>query len=443
MGRTKYGFVRGVYHGELVRFSRGIYVKLAETDPGEYLNREIEFLHEKLQDKAAHLRACLTHISKAHKRQIVIFLDNVDQRPFDFQERVFLIGQSFAETWPATVFISLRPDTFYHSRTKGSLAAYQPRVFTIAPPRVDQVINLRLEFVLAQVGSTGTFRSLSSGLSVKSESLMRYIQVLLQSFQKSKDLVEFIDNLSAGNTRQALDFVTVFIGSGHVNAEKILNIAEEFGHYTIPVHEFMRAVIFGDFEHFDPSASPVVNLFDVSMPDGREHFLLGNILSFIQRVGDMASNDGFVEAAKVYEFCQSLGFVPGQIEFALERARTKRLLETSPRFGEGPISSYRITMAGAYTFKELPGYFSYVDAMVVDTPIVDSGIRGTLGNSLNITERLSRMVVFKRYLDDQHIPLAARPVTFDWPACSLRLASEIARIQEAESRREASRNFRG
>jgi hypothetical protein len=436
------GFVRGVYHGELLRFSRGIYAGLAGKNPDAYLNREIEFLREKLQDKAAHLRACLTHIFKAHRRQIVIFLDNIDQRPFDFQERVFLIGQSFAETWPATVFISLRPETFYHSRTRGSLAAYQPRVFTIAPPRVDQVIKLRLEFVLKQAQSTGTFGSLSPGLSVKSGSLNGYIEVLLRSFASSKGLVEFIDNLSGGNTRQALDFVTAFIGSGHVNAEKILSIAEEFGSYTIPVHEFMRAVIYGDFEHFDPAASPIVNLFDISMPDGREHFLLGNVLSFVQRLGDIGESNGFVEAAKVYEFCQNIGFIPSQIEFALQRARAKKLLDVLPRFADVSPSSYRITTAGAYSFKELPTHFSYVDAVIVDTPIVDPKIRPLIADTQGIAQRLARMRVFQKYLDTQYASFDANQATFDWPALSASLESEVAKIQEAETRRENSRKLK-
>jgi hypothetical protein len=68
------GFVRGVYHGELTRFAPGVYGPLAKTNPTAYLEREIEFLREKLQDKAAHLRSSLTHIFKAQKPQIVMFL---------------------------------------------------------------------------------------------------------------------------------------------------------------------------------------------------------------------------------------------------------------------------------------------------------------------------------------------------------------------------------
>ena len=53
------------------------------------------------------------------------------------------------------------------------------------------------------------------------------------------------------------------MGSGHVDTAKILAIAEETGGYTIPLHEFMRAVIYGDHE-LDPSSSVLPNVFDVS-----------------------------------------------------------------------------------------------------------------------------------------------------------------------------------
>jgi hypothetical protein len=423
------GFVRGVYHGDLIRFRKGIWGALATSDADAYSMKEIEFLDAKLADRAAHLRSCLEHISKAHKRQIVVFLDNVDQRPVDFQDRVFLIGQSFAETWPATVFISLRPDTFNISRTKGSLAAYQPRVFTISPARVDQVIKLRLSFVLNYLRDTGKLSSLGPHLSLRSGSLVRYIEVLLESFKRSHELVEFIDNLSGGNTRRALDFLMTFIGSGHVNAEKILNIANEQGYYTISIHEFMRAVIYGDFEHYDPSASPIANIFDISSPDGREHFLLPNILAFVDRAG-RSEQEGFVEAERVHDFCQSLGFFPSQIDTALKRAVAARLLDVSPLYSEDPPVAFRITTAGSYTYRELPHYFSYLDAVTVDTPIVDRDLRGSITDSQLLNDRLKRGEIFRRYLDTQHCALSGKPFAFDWPTASEMLAGEITRINQ-------------
>ncbi|MGD0007111.1 MAG: hypothetical protein ABSE93_00995 [Terriglobia bacterium] len=284
-------FLRGVYHGQLLRFSRGIYSELRKNDEKAFASKEIEYLEGRLRDRSAHLRACLEHISKARKQQIVIFLDNVDQRPFEFQDQVFLIGQSLAETWPTTVFISLRPATFFHSRVKGSLSAYQPRVFTVAPPRIDLVIIKRMRFARAQLSQTGRLDSFPKALALTSQTLERYVGVLLNSFETNRDLVTFIDNLSGGNVRTALDFINAFVGSGHVDAYKILSI-EDTGSYIVPVHEFLRAVIFGDHEHYDPAASPLANLFDITQPDGREHFLLANILSYIERVGSVGSAEG-------------------------------------------------------------------------------------------------------------------------------------------------------
>ena len=423
-------FIRGVYHGELLRFSRGIYGDLRKIDEAAFLAKEIDFLASKLDDRAAHLRACLEHIWKAHKRQIVIFLDNVDQRPFEFQERAFLIGQSLAETWPATVFIALRPDTFYHSRTKGSLTAYQPRVFTISPPRVDIVVKKRLQFALGQLQRTGRLDAFPSNITINSETLSGYIAVLLHSFEKNDDLNSFVDNLSSGNIRRALDFLNTFIGSGHVNAAKILAKYDLQGYYTISVHEFMRAVIYGDHELYDPATSPIANLFDISTPDGREHFLLGNIVGFIERNAGSAGQQGYVEAGPIYEFAQGLGFSPAQVNFAVQRAVDKKLIEPSPAFLEkAEAVAYRITTIGAYTVKELCKYFAYVDAMIVDTPIVDEGVRATIGDIDDIDRRLERAIRFVNYLDSQWQAIGHKNLTWDWAGVGDALRADIAQIQ--------------
>jgi hypothetical protein len=428
-------FIRGVYHGDLLRFSRGIYADLKKIDEKAFLEKEIDFLASKLEDRAAHLRACLEHIWKAHKRQIVIFLDNVDQRPFDFQERAFLIGQSLAETWPATVFIALRPDTFYHSRTKGSLTAYQPRVFTVSPPRVDIVIKKRLQFALSQLERTGRLDAFPANITVNSETLSQYMAVLLHSFEKNDELNSFVDNLSSGNIRRALDFLNAFIGSGHVNATKILSKYNEQGHYTISVHEFMRAVIFGDHEHYDPSTSPIANLFDISAPDGREHFLLGNLVGFIERSASSTGQQGYVEAAPVYEFAQSLGFTPVQVNFAIQRAIDKKLIEPSPAFLEkAEAVAYRITTIGAYTAKRLCSYFSYTDAMIVDTPIVDDKARISIGDTDDIDRRLERASRFVDYLDSQWQALGHKNISWEWTGISESVRDDIATIQRLRQR---------
>src|SRR6185437_741249 len=99
-------------------------------------------------DKAEHLRRSIEHVALARKRQIIIVLDNADQRAIEVQQAAFIIAQDFARNWNALVFIAVRPQTFYQSKRAGTLAAYPHKVFTILPPRPEVVIEKRLIFAL-------------------------------------------------------------------------------------------------------------------------------------------------------------------------------------------------------------------------------------------------------------------------------------------------------
>ena len=124
-------FVRGVYHGELMRFRHGIYGSLRDEDPTEYQKKERELLENLTGRKAQHLRKSVNHLVRGQRKQVVIILDNADQRDYGVQQDAFIIGHNFAKDWQATVFLAVRPQTFYRSKQVGSLTAYPHRVFTI------------------------------------------------------------------------------------------------------------------------------------------------------------------------------------------------------------------------------------------------------------------------------------------------------------------------
>lgn len=425
-------FVEAVYNKDLNRFDNGIHGRLREIDEVAYQRERIQHLSQLIENRAAHLKASLEHITSARQRQVVIFLDNVDQRPLEFQEQVFLISESLASTWPATVFISLRPDTFYKSRTEGTLTAYQPRVFTISPPRADVVIQKRLAFALKQLSTNFKLGEISPGINVESDSLQSYLQVLADNFQNNDELIKLVDNLASGNIRRALDFISGFVGSGHVNTRKILDIYAERGHYKIPMHEFLRAIIFGDYEFYEPDSSPVANLLDISRPDGREHFLLATILVFIQSSGEQVGTEGFVLVDEVYEYCQNSGFDEDQIAWAVDRAVRKGALERSPRIRESGNEYLRVTSAGVYTVRILIATFAYFDAVLVDTPIVEPAYERLITDAKTAPERLQRAEAFRAYLDAQWrlFEHAAHEIRFNWRDVSEQLRRENMHISQ-------------
>lgn len=418
-------FVHGILHGDLLKFEKGIYGDLRDSAPETFKKLQIEHIEEKLRNKDEYMRRSLNHIAKGRRKQIVIFLDNVDQRPDNFQERVFLTGQAMADNWPVTVFISIRPETFYRSRASGTLRAYHPRAFTISPPRVDEVIAKRLKYGVDLL-KRGVGLGADSHISLKAPTLADYLNILAFSFIKNRYLIEFLDNMCGGNIRLALDFVKTFVGSGHVDTEKILSIYKGTGSYLVPLHEFLRAITYVDHEYYSPQASVILNLFDISIPEGKEHFLTPIMLAQMVRWGQNSTLDGYVHISDIYSYLQTLGYQPCQIAKALERLLYRNLLESDTREHQSAnalakrdsdsASYYRITTVGAYYVKRLIHRFMYFDAVVVDTPILNPEVRYHIVDEFSIQQRLERAKIFAAYLDSQWGLLPKYELPFQWPA---------------------------
>ncbi len=422
-------FVEAVHHGALNRFDKSVIGRLKDIDPTAYEKERINFLRRQIDDRPNHLKASLEHLRSSRRKQVVIFLDNIDQRSSDDQEQVFLIANELAQEWPATVFVTLRPETFYQSSRTGTLSGYQARVFTIAPPRADVMLQRRVDFALAQLSQTGRLGSFPEGVTLDSENLKSFLEILAENFRTNSDLLALIDNLAGGNMRLALQFVTDFIGSGHIDTGKMLRIFEESGRYTIALHEFLRALLFGDGIYFDPEASPIANLFHISQPDGREHFLLPLLLSQAQALGERGGVEGYIAAKELFSFAQNLGFDVDQVTSSLDYAVEKRLLDTAPKHsGDGPRLHYRITTVGAYTTRVLLAYFAYVDAVLIDTPIVDDQYRPLIKDIHHLTDRVSRSEYFRLYLDKQWLKLSGTSLPWNWADTSGRLREDIHRV---------------
>jgi hypothetical protein len=305
-------------------------------------------------------------------------------------------------------------------------------MFTIAPPELRQVVDKRLRFCGELVQDSAIReRIMPEALDEQAATLGTYLAILARSFQKKPELVELVENLSGGNVREALGFLNTFVGSGHVNTLKILDIEAEQGNYIIPLHEFVRAVIYGDHEYYDPAASPIANVFEISTDDGRQHFLLSLLLAHIERTGEVGRREGFVAIDEITLFGQSFGYLPAQIEFALRHGVDKRLLQAGPQRDEETPRRYRITTVGAYTYKKLISTFVYIDAVVVDTPVVDEKAAEAIAHSRDVEDRLVRAQRFVAYLDEQWKEVRNENPPFSWSQISEQLRSDFERVDRS------------
>ena len=253
-----------------------------------------------------------------------------------------------------------------------------------------------------------------------------FLKALLYSLSKNTELVEFLSNITAGNIRAVVELVTRFIGSANVDAEKIIDIMERNGRYVIPIHEFWKATLLGEYSYYDPMSSLAINLFDIRNPVQNEHFLLPMILGYCNCNGDHKSGEGFVASVAVVAEMQEWGFNAEATKAALRRANNKRLLETPQRvtfdedegglFGDMP-DCFRISTIGVYHLLRWVTEFSYLDAMSYDTPILDENVRAQVTPkiaSFSIADRLDRALTFRTYLTKVWHSSNLAPLYFSW-----------------------------
>lgn len=410
--RTKYeldfeerNFVRSVYDSDIKRFSNGINADLKETNPQLYKEKEISMLETRLNDSFEHLKHSLLHIQSSWKKQLIIFLDNTDQRDEIVQQEVFMIANDIAKNWNAIVFLPMRPETYNRSNQLGHLSGYNTKAFTIAPPRTEQVIEKRINYAIKI--ASGEELSKKLGAYIQLNKLTDFLNVFLNSFTQSNELMDFIVNISGGNIRWALDYVRNFFGSGHIDTKKILDIYDETGEYHIPLHEFLKTVMYKNNEFYNSEEFPIANIFDVTSENPREHFLTILIIYYLRTTTKNKTEGGYLNSNYLISLLQDEGFTPKLIETHIKRALKRKLIESSnkriPEFmNETPIQ-LRETSIGIYHIINLVQNFTYMDGISYDTAIFDSTKFENMKNyglfNLNIMERLKRTILFKEYLD--------------------------------------------
>lgn len=436
----EYAFLRGVYASEIDRFKRGAFSELFKSDSSKADERLAEMLFEHTKNTFEHVRRSVLHLTKGRHYQAIFIIDNADQRRDDVQQEAFLIAQELAKEWSCHVFVSLRPGTFYRSRVSGVLAAYPHRVFTIAPPRTDEFLEKRLTYALDMAEGRLPLERLT-GIQLNIGSVATVIRALLMSLNRNDDLHELLANMTGGNVRELLQFVTSFIGSPNVDAEKIVDIMSTQGSYRIPLHEFSKAALLGDYAHYHAESSLATNVFDVQGADPREHFLVLLLLAYLDFEAARGQSDGFVDLEALQQEAQAHAFTAGQSRDAVGRMAERRLIETPHRATlsedgqmqlSPPKERYRLTARGAYHVLKWMPTFAYIDAMAFDTPMFDESVREavlTELESFDIGARFRRASEFKTYLVAQWRAAEIRASYLDFEALLRRGDPSFAAVQ--------------
>lgn len=318
-------------------------------------------------------------------RTTVLCIDNVDQLSPTYQARIFLLAQWAVRQMEAVVIVALREESYYAASLQRAFTAYNNRKFHIASPPFQLLISSRLKYCrsMLTLPEEKILIKLGSRIKFDKVDISKFFEIIEYSiFSKNRNIARFIEALSFGNMRAALDMFATFLYSGVTNVNKMLKIYDRDGQYFVAFHEFAKSIILGDRKYYRDSESRVLNVFDCGPEKNSSHFTSIRLLALLLAHADSTNPEGrgFVRLDDVFNAFLDTFDNEKDLTKTANRLIQKQLIQVDTRSLntiEG-ASYIRISSSGWYYFKYLVRAFAYLDLVFQDTPIDDQDIIGKL-----------------------------------------------------------------
>lgn len=235
------------------------------------LNDQTEY-NRLLVQLIGRLKENVIKTSKSHTRYLcgekgksfILVLDNCDKRDKDTQLLMFEVANWAKEEYKAVVFLPLRDVTFDLHRTQPPLdTVVQDMIFRIDPPSLSEVLHRRIAYAISEYGETIRYSTGNNmHFTITKEEQERYLACTLESLYNSTPLAKkIIDGLAGRDIRRGLGIFIAFCKSGHITAEKLIQMRLADGAYKIDSHIVMRALLRGDKKFYSDKNSYIKNLF--------------------------------------------------------------------------------------------------------------------------------------------------------------------------------------
>jgi len=425
-------FTRAALNAEINHFKNTPRGRAFPVDSDEYKRNELIYIESFQRDHHEYLQHVFKHIKGSYGKSIALFLDNLDRRSKEIQEEAFLRASAMARDWEILIFACLRPSTYYRSQKWGVLDSVAPKIISVTAP--DAKILLKKRFMYASEIARGNIDQIPSGkrISVNLPTVAEFIDCCIGSL-KNNDLVKLFESVSNGNARSLLYHTKKIITNSHLDTKKIIKIQEtEEDGYFIAVHEAERSLLYGDYQHYDPKGTVFINLFDIRHSDPIEHFCKLLLLDFLNRSILSGIHHGYCRLHDIIDYLSQLGYTVDYTKEMINELLHQNCCNTSTtedKIGSGEDILIRITSLGRYHINVLINKFTYIDAIIIDTPIIEDEVRSKIVDSNPIRERLKRAELFVGYLDNCSVHLQDKNAIVVWQNSSIKIKKNIDEIR--------------
>lgn len=265
-------FQRKIYSRQIARLEKGrasLFVP-GSTEHANIISAELEKLEG---NSELTLEQTIEHLYKNTGRTLIVVLDNCDKRSRDHQLLMFEVATWLKSTMHCMVFLPIRDvtyDTFKNSPPLDTVI--KDLVFRIDPPRLDQVIQARLDYAIRETkAAKGRFQySTENGMRASCEhhEVGAYLSTLVTAIFQNHRFKQVISGLAGRNIRKGIEIVLDICKSGHIPEAEILKARTMHGAKTFPSHLILQILLKGKRRYYSDKETHLKNLFH---SDGSDH----------------------------------------------------------------------------------------------------------------------------------------------------------------------------
>jgi cold shock CspA family protein/energy-coupling factor transporter ATP-binding protein EcfA2 len=327
--------LQGLYQGEYLRRATGVDAHLYARDKeafkikfGDYMAQQVE------NDREGYLRRLLKDIVENRKILPVFVIDNTDEFPLAYKERVFQYFQALRRhvTYCLLLFPVTDRSAWSFSKTE-IFNIYSSRSYYLPTPSPREVFKKRVAYMKTKLASrpsakTAADYEFGKSLRVSVQNLEGFASAVEDILVDNEYVARLLGALSNYNIRKTLTLARCVITSPVLKIENL--IATRLLGDTIAPDLVMLAVLKGDYNFFKKTGNlALIPLFDVPNDILQSPLLAIRILGLLKSVHD-AGHSGearYLEIASLVQYFDAAGYSDVSIEKCLSLLLAAHLVE--------------------------------------------------------------------------------------------------------------------
>jgi hypothetical protein len=386
---------------------------------------------------------------------VFLVIDNVDQFEDEaVQSKIFADAMALGQRLRTNLICAMRESTFLRHRNTPVFDAFDFDPIAIDPPQVQAVLSKRF-FLAKQLleGRSANFTA-ENGAQMTISNLAVVIDVV-QASVLGTEIGNLIEVLATSDIRLALRMTREFLQSGWTAPGKALRIYEAQGHYMMPRHEALRAIMIGNQQVYAEEYSVIGNPFDSRLAKTEAQLLRLYVLTAAVNLSSKASFK-YLEGNDIKKALRHIGFGDKITQSILDDLCVQRWIHTLSHTKPTFEANYVVSRLGGYIVRHFITEMMFLENVMMDTFIADrnewealrqltTDIYAQRDTILKIRVRRERVTRFFQYMKTLYAPLrdesVRRGLPVEWCTNPLADAESSFAANLTRVSRSAERNY--